>query len=308
MKPSSIIIFTLRITKSSTESSLLKSGNQIHQRVSSSHNFSCQLLTHGELSTLQMPFWINQSQFTHQLLLSKTVFCWSVVQVLPKHHQCWCGHQSLTQLFNCSSVSTSRQPHLQVCSKPQSSKNVTTKWVKIMDHPKISISPFSSMIWACRSSTSGAIKLPWKSSDNWLNKMDFTGSTKPKEVTSRTSRICPSSVPWITQEVVETTFQTDSRDNSLFSTWFCHCQLRAFTDQSLSSSSESMLKTQVCQKKWRKLSRTWHQPPLSCGNSSKNSCFPPQPSSITCSTCVNSLVLSRVFSRSRRNQSWRLTE
>lgn len=170
-----------------------------------------------------------------------------------------------------------------------------------MDHHKTNNSPSSLMIWVCHSSTSGVIKSPSKSSDNWLNKTVSIGWIRLKEVTSRTSKTCHLLEQWTIQEEVETTFPTDSKDSFSFSTWSCHYQSKEFTVPSLSSSSELTLRTQVFLIKSRKLLITWHQQPSSCGNSSKSSCFPLQPNSTICSTCVNSLVHSRASSRSRRN-------
>ncbi len=177
-----------------------------------------------------------------------------------------------------------------------------------MDHHRTSNSPSSSTTWACHSSTSGAIRSHWKLSDNWSNRAGSIGWIRRKEVTSRTSRTCHSSAPWTIQEVAEMTSPTDSRDNSSSSTWSCHCPSRAFTAPSSSSSSESTLRTQACPMRWRESSRISHQPQSSCGSSLRNSCSQHQPSSTTCSTCVNWHVSSRASCKSRRNPSWKQTE
>ena len=164
------------------------------------------------------------------------------------------------------------------------------------------------MICLCHSWTSGVIRLLCKLLDSWLNKEVSIGLIRHKEVTSKTSEISPLLELWIIQVEAETIFQTVSRGNSSFSTWFCRCLLKLFTVLLSDSSSEFNQRAQVSQMKSKKLLKTWHQLRLSYGNLWRNSCFLHQLSSIICLTCVSWPELSKEFYKSKKKASWRLTE
>ena len=73
------------------------------------------------------------------------------------------------------------------------------------------------------------------------------------------------------------------------------------------SSSESNQRAPAFQTRSKKLFKTSHQQPLSCGSLSRSLCCQPLPNSTISSTCVSWLEPSRVFCKLRNKVWWRPT-
>lgn len=137
----------------------------------------------------------------------------------------------------CSREWTSLPPPSHWLSKAILKSSATSRWVKTLPHQEERTWPSSSMISICLRLIIGEIKRLWKLSDSWSTMEVSIGWTSPWEETSRMSRTSSISGPWISQEVVGMTFQTESKDNSLSSTWFYLFRLKSSILQSSNTSS-----------------------------------------------------------------------